>query len=120
MHRNIEYIERKYYYLRGIQIKSGLPIKNGSHIHLFVFLSQVAPTPQTIPSHLSLQRPPIQMLGSTHGLAAEQTSGTHCPPGNGLPMKPSIHLQVGPATVAIHCAPRPQTKPSHTITNMDM
>jgi hypothetical protein len=49
-----------------------------------------------------LQRPPMHTLGSTHGLLDEQMSGTHSPPGNGLPKKPSIQAQVGPPEVAIH------------------
>lgn len=85
-----------------MQIRSGLPMKNGSQTHLFVFLSQVAPTPQTTPSQRSLQRPPMHTLGSTHGLLDEQMSGTHSPPGNGLPIKPSTQAQVGPPEVAIH------------------
>lgn len=88
-------------------------MKNGSQTHLFVFLSQVAPTPQTTPSQRSLQRPPMHTLGSTHGLLDEQTSGTHRPPGNGLPIKPSTQAQVGPLEVAIHWAPCPQYRPSH-------
>jgi hypothetical protein len=39
----------------------------------------------------------MHTLGSAHGISGEQTSGTHCPPGKGLPMKPSMHLQVGPS-----------------------
>jgi hypothetical protein len=83
-------------------MRSGLPMKKGSQTHLFVFLSQVAPTPQITPSQRSLHRPPIQTLGSTHGLLEEQMSGTQSPPGNVLPIKPSTHAQVGPLEVAMH------------------
>lgn len=83
-------------------MRSGLPMKNGSQTHIFVFLSQVAPTPQITPSQRSLHRPPIQTLGSTHGLLEEQMSGTQTPPGNGLPIKPSTQAHVGPLAVAMH------------------
>jgi hypothetical protein len=95
-------------------MRSGLPTKNGSQTHLLVFLSQVAPTPQTTPSQRSLQRPPIHTLGPTQGLLGEHTSGTQVPPGNGLPMNPSTQAQVGPRDVATHCAPCPQYTPSQT------
>jgi hypothetical protein len=95
-------------------MRSGLPMKKGSQTHLFVFLSQVAPTPQITPSQRSLHLPPIHTLGSMHGLLDEQMSGTHSPPGNGLPMKPSTQAQVGPLEVAMHWAPWPQYTPSHT------
>lgn len=77
--------------------RSGFPTKYGLHTHLSLAGSQLAPTPQTTPSQRRLQRPLMQILGPAHGTSGEHTSGEHCPPGNGLPMNPSIHLQVGPS-----------------------
>lgn len=85
-----------------MHIYSGFPMKKGSQTHLFVFGSQTAPIPQTTPSHRALHLPPIQTFGSTHGFVSEHTSGTHSPPGNGFPIKPSTHLHVGPEVVTIH------------------
>lgn len=71
MEKKIKMQYVKFSNLRGIQSKSGFPIKFGSQIHFPVVLSQVAPTPHTTPSHLSLHLPLIQTCGSEHGRVAE-------------------------------------------------
>lgn len=109
------HIYKNTFYLRCMQRRSGLPTKSGRQTHWLVFGSHVAPTPQTTPSQRSLHRPPIQTLGAAQGLLAEQISGAHRPPGNGLPRKPSAHLHVTPAVATIHWASRPHITPSHSV-----
>lgn len=92
-------------------------MKKSSHTHFDEVLSQCAPTPQTTPSHLSLHLPLIHICGGTHGFVSEHTSVTHCPPGNGFPIKPSRHLQVGPLFVTMHWALDPHIKSSQTKKN---
>lgn len=91
-------------------------MKNVSQTHLLVLILQVAPMPQMTPSQRSLHLPPMQTFGVLQGIAMEQTSGSHEPPGNGLPEKPLRHLQVGPSLVTMQVASSAQTYKSHTGT----
>lgn len=98
-----------------MQISSGLPTKYGSQMHFPLAASQVAPMPQITPSHLCLQRPLMQTCGSAHGLLVEHWSVVQAPPGNGFPISPGGHLQVGPVLDTMHIAPWPHMYPSHSV-----